>query len=157
VEMVRHHALADPHKIAVTGGSQGGGITLAVASLVTDLWAVMPDVPFLCDFRRATEIVEKEPYTEITRYLSIHRDHVQRVFATLAYFDGAVLVRRANAPALFSVGLMDHICPPSTVYAAYNAYGGPKEIVEYPFNDHEGGQVFHQAEQLRWLAKLNQG
>ena len=58
---------------------------------------------------------------------------------TLSYFDGAVLARSAKAPALFSVGLMDDICPPSTVYAAFNAYGGPKEIREYPFNDHEGG------------------
>jgi len=63
------------------------------------------------------------------------------------------LARRASAPALFSVGLRDQVCPPSTVYAAYNLYGGDKEIVEYRFNDHEGGQVFHQAEQLRWLAR----
>jgi cephalosporin-C deacetylase len=156
VDMVRDHPMARPERIAVTGGSQGGGITLAVASLAGELWAVMPDVPFLCDFPRATEIVERDPYAEIVRYLSIHRDHVARAFATLAYFDGAVLARRATAPALFSVALMDHVCPPSTVYAAYNSYGGPKEIVEYPFNDHEGGQVFHQAEQLRWLAKLAQ-
>ena len=30
---------------------------------------------------------------------------------------------------------MDQTCPPSTVYAAYNAWAGPKEIVEYPFVD----------------------
>ena len=157
VEMIREHPLADPDRVAVTGVSQGGGLTLAVSALVPDLWAVMPDVPFLCDFPRATEIVEKDPYREVVHYLSIHRDHVERVFATLAYFDAAMLARRATAPALFSVALMDLICPPSTVYAAYNSYGGTKEIVEYPFNDHEGGQVFHQAEQLRWLAKLNRG
>ncbi len=46
---------------------------------------------------------------------------------------------------------MDEICPPSTVFAAYNAYGGPKEIREYPFNDHEGGQGFHDVAKLRWL------
>ena len=154
VEMVRDHPIANAEKVAVTGGSQGGGITLAVSSLVPDLWAVMPDVPFLCDFPRATRIVEKDPYAEIVRYLSIHRDHVERAFATLAYFDAAMLARRATAPALFSVALKDQICPPSTVYAAYNRYGGSKEIVAYPFNDHEGGQTFHQAEQLRWLAKL---
>jgi cephalosporin-C deacetylase len=156
VEMVRAHPKADPQRIAVVGGSQGGGMTLAVASLVPDVWAAMPDVPFLCDFPRATEIVERDPYGEIVRYLSVHRDHVQRVFATLSYFDAAVLVRRAKAPAFFSVALMDQTCPPSSVYAAYNRYAGPKEIVEYPFNDHEGGQVFHQAEQLRWLGKLLQ-
>jgi len=157
VEMAKRHPLADPARVAVTGGSQGGGITLAVSSLVPDLWAVMPDVPFLCDFPRATRICEKDPYAEIIRYLSIHRDHVEQAFATLAYFDTATLVRRATAPALFSVALKDQICPPSTVYAAYNSYGGSKEIVEYPFNDHEGGQVFHQAAQLRWLAGRDQG
>jgi cephalosporin-C deacetylase len=65
-----------------------------------------------------------------------------------------VLARRATAPALFSVGLMDPICPPSTVYAAYNAYAGPKEIRVYPFNEHEGGQGHQQADQLRWFARL---
>jgi cephalosporin-C deacetylase len=155
VEVARHHPMADPARVAVTGGSQGGGITLAVASLVPDLWAVMPDVPFLCDFPRATRICEKDPYAEIVRYLSVHRDHIEQSFTTLAYFDAAILVQRATAPALFSVALKDQICPPSTVYAAYNSYAGSKEIVEYPFNDHEGGQVFHQARQLRWLAGLS--
>ena len=59
--------------------------------------------------------------------------------------------RRATAPGLFSVALMDEICPPSTVFAAYNAYGGPKEIAVYPYNDHEGGGPFHEVAQLRWL------
>jgi cephalosporin-C deacetylase len=52
---------------------------------------------------------------------------------------------------LFSVALMDEITPPSTVYAAYNGYGGPKEIVEYAYNDHEGGGEHHQAAKVEWL------
>jgi len=52
------------------------------------------------------------------------------------------------------VALMDQICPPSTVFAAYNRYGGPKEIVEYAFNDHEGGGGFHEQAKLRWLARV---
>jgi cephalosporin-C deacetylase len=152
VDAIRKHPLARTDRVAVVGASQGGGISLAVSGLVPDLWAVMTDVPFLCDFPRATEIIDRDPYGEIVRYLKIHRDHVERVFATLSYFDGATLARSANAPALFSVALMDQVCPPSTVYAAYNSYGGTKEIVEYRFNDHEGGQQFHHAKQLRWLA-----
>jgi cephalosporin-C deacetylase len=144
----------DPSQVSITGGSQGGGITLAVAALRDDLVAVMPDVPFLCDFQRAMSLIDTDPYSEITRYLKVHRDQVDHVFATLAYFDGAVLSRWSSAPALFSVALMDRICPPSTVYAAYNAYAGPKDIRVYPYNDHEGGQTFQLAEQLRWLAAL---
>jgi cephalosporin-C deacetylase-like acetyl esterase len=88
------------------------------------------------------------------------REHVFRASAGFAhlvadtrgsYFDGAMLGRRSSAPALFSVTLMDEICPPSTVFAAYHAYGGPKDIRGYPFNDHEGGEAFQQCEQLTWL------
>jgi cephalosporin-C deacetylase len=97
--------------------------------------------------------MDANPYAEIGRYLKAHRDHVEQVLTTLAYFDMAILGAQATAPALFSVGLMDAICPPSTVYAAFNRYGGPKEIVEYPFNDHEGGEGFHDVVKMRWLAE----
>jgi cephalosporin-C deacetylase len=151
VEAARELEAVDATRVAVTGGSQGGGISLAVASLVPDVAAAMLDVPFLSDFPRAITFAETDPYGEIVRYLKAHRDHVEAALATLAYFDVAILGRRAVAPALFSVALMDRTCPPSTVYAAYNAYGGPREIVEYPFNDHEGGQGFHDIARLRWL------
>lgn len=45
-------------------------------------------------------------------------------------------------PALFSEGLMDPVCPPSTVYSAYNAWSGTKQIREYRDNAHEGGASF---------------
>lgn len=141
----------DPARVAVAGGSQGGGIAVAVASLRDDLRAVLTDVPFLSDFRRASEIAGVAPYTELTKYLSVHPDHIKQVFRTLAYFDIAVLGALASAPALFSVALMDETCPPSTVYAAFNAYGGTKELRVWPYNDHEGGHVFHEAEQLAFL------
>jgi len=151
VEAVRTMDAVDPSRVVATGGSQGGGISLAVAALVPDLAGVMPDVPFLADFPRAITFVDTDPYSEIVRYLKAHRDHVELVHRTLSYFDVANLGRRAAAPALFSVGLMDLICPPSTVFAAYNHYAGSKEIREYPFNDHEGGQGFHDAAKLAWL------
>ena len=153
VEAARTLDSVDPTRVGVTGGSQGGGISLAVAGLVPDLAAVMTDVPFLTDFPRAITFVDSNPYGEIVRYLKVHRDHVDRALATLSYFDAANLARTAKAPALFSVGLMDDICPPSTVYAAYNHYGGAKEMREYPFNDHEGGQGFHEVAKLAWLAE----
>jgi cephalosporin-C deacetylase len=153
VEAVRSHDSVDPDRVAVTGSSQGGGLAIAAAALVPDLVATMPDVPFLTDFPRAIAIADSDPYAEIARYLAVHRDHIDLALRTLAYFDTAILGQRATAPALFSVGLMDEITPPSTVFAAYNHYGGPKEIVEYPFNDHEGGQGFHDTAKLRWLAE----
>jgi cephalosporin-C deacetylase len=153
LDAVREHPRVDPDRVAVTGSSQGGGITIAAAALADGVAAAMPDVPFLCHFQRATEITDEEPYFELAAYLKVHRDHLEQVFRTLSYVDGAVLGRLASAPALFSAGLMDRVCPPSTVFAAFHAYGGlDKQIEVYPYNEHEGGQAYHQQVQLDWLA-----
>jgi len=140
VEAARAHPLVDPARVAVNGGSQGGGLALAAAGLVPDLLLTLTDVPFMCQWRRATQITDSDPYHEIVRYCKVHRDQVERVFRTLSYFDGLNFAARAKSPALFSVGLMDMVCPPSTVFAAFNHYAGPKEIEVYPFNGHENGE-----------------
>ncbi|NUT04343.1 MAG: prolyl oligopeptidase family serine peptidase [Hamadaea sp.] len=152
VETVRAHSRVDADRVVVTGDSQGGGITIAVAGLVDGLVAAMPNVPFLCHYRRATEITDSAPYSEIVTYLKAHRHDVDQVFSTLSYFDGVNFATRATAPALFSVALMDAVCPPSTVYAAYNHYAAEKEIVVWPYNGHEGGQTLQRVEMLRFAA-----
>jgi cephalosporin-C deacetylase len=152
VEAARSHPLVDAARTAVTGISQGGALTIAVSGLVPDLVAVAPDVPFLCDFPRATTLTDRDPYREIGRYLRAHRGRTEQVMRTLAYFDGVHFATRGRAPALFSTALEDEICPPSTVFAAFNAYAHDDKSIEvYDFNDHEGGGPFHEAAQLRWL------
>jgi cephalosporin-C deacetylase len=153
VDAMRGFEAVDPKRVAVCGGSQGGGTALAVAGLVPDLVAAMPDVPFLCDFERAVAIAPSPPFTEIAGYLSVHRHEVDRVFDTLSYFDGVNFARRARCPAIFSVAIMDTIVPPSTVFAAFNHYGGEAVIVEYPFNNHEGGAAYQWIRQVAWLAE----
>jgi cephalosporin-C deacetylase len=154
IEAARRHPAVDGARLAVNGGSQGGGIALAAAGLVGDLSAALVDVPFLCHFRRATTITDTDPYGEIARFCKTHRDRVEEVFNTLDYFDGVNFAVRAQAPALFSVGLMDDVCPPSTVFAAYNHYAGPKGMRVWPFNRHEGGESFQTAEKLNFLASI---
>jgi cephalosporin-C deacetylase len=154
VEAARSHPDIDGARIAVTGGSQGGGISIAVAGLVPDLVAAMPDVPFLCHYRRATEISDSYPYKEIAEYCHVHRDKVDAVFNTLSYFDGVNFSARAKAKTLFSVALMDQVCPPSTVYAAYNNWDAEKDIKVYTYNGHEGGQSYQRVEQLKFLREV---
>lgn len=152
VEAVRTIEQVDTSRVSIMGASQGGGITLAVAGLVPDLYAVMPDVPFLCNYERATSITDCDPYHEIVRYLAVHRYSSELVLDTLSYFDGVNFAKRANAPTLFSVALMDAICPPSTVYSAFNEYScADRSIKHYDYNGHEGGQFLHNLVQLEWL------
>ncbi len=154
VETALAHPAVDSTRIAITGVSQGGGITLAVSGLVPEVKVAMPDVPFLCHYRRATEISDANPYQEIAKYLTVQRDKEEAVFTTLAYFDGVNFAARAKAQALFSVGLMDEICPPSTVFAAYNHYTGPKDIRMWRYNHHEGGGNYQIQEKIKFLRKI---
>ena len=154
VEAVRTHPGIDAERVLVAGGSQGGGIALAVAGLVPDLAGVIADVPFLQHIRRATEITDEFPYKEVADFCKTHRDKVETVFRTLSYFDGLNFAARAVAPALYSVALMDEVCPPETVYASYNHYLGPKEISVYPYNGHEGGGSHHVPVALDFAASV---
>jgi cephalosporin-C deacetylase len=158
VDAARAHPAVDADRVVVAGMSQGGGLSLVAASLAEGVRGVLSDVPFLCHFRRASEITDARPYLEIAQYCAAHRDRIDDVFATLAYFDAAVLVTRATAPALFSVALMDVTCPPSTVFAAFNAYRADEKFISvYAYNGHEGGGAFQRAEQIRFVHNLMRG
>ncbi|GAA2136280.1 acetylxylan esterase [Arthrobacter humicola] len=181
IEAVQNHPEVDASKVLLAGLSQGGGLAIAAAGLAAGrldgVLCTMADVPFLQDFPRAVDIAPRGPYPEVAGFLARHRDRYEPALAVLNYFDGVHLGRRATAPALFSAALMDDVCPPSTVFAAYNAYGtgapaGPgarlgeaagaaaaravpaKAIEVYRFNNHEGGQEHHWVSQLRYVAEL---
>ncbi|MGE0478894.1 MAG: acetylxylan esterase [Phycisphaerae bacterium] len=172
------HPRVDAARIAVTGASQGGGIALAVAGLLgatpiasdgsaTPALAgpgsardaqpapklLVADVPFLCHYARAVQLVDTAPYVEITRYLRAHRQRGADVWRTLAYFDGVCFATRVAARTLFSVALMDATCPPSTVFAAFNEIRAEKELRVYDYNEHEGGGPFQALELLRFAAR----
>jgi cephalosporin-C deacetylase len=142
--------------VLVTGASQGGGLTLAAAHLAGGVLAAAPDVPFLSHIRRGSEITDETPYAELAEYCRVRPREVDQVFRTLSYLDVVNHAKRVSAPGLFSVGLFDQTTPPSTVFAAYHAYAGPKEIRVYPFNGHEGGQVTHLHEKLTFAETVGQ-
>ena len=49
---------------------------------------------------------------------------------------------------------MDDICPPRTVYAAYNHYAGEKQIKVWEYNNHEGGETEQLLEKRAFLKSL---
>jgi cephalosporin-C deacetylase len=153
IDAIGTHPDVDASKIVAAGGSQGGGIAMAVSGLSPRVSGLLTDVPFLCHFERSTLVAGEGPYLEIAGYLKSHRDEVDRVRKTLSYFDAAILARRATAPAMMSIALMDRASPPSSCFAAYNAYRGAKELRIYEFNGHEGGGEFQQLENLKWLER----
>jgi cephalosporin-C deacetylase len=137
--------------VAVTGTSQGGGLALATAGLLGDAVAVChADVPFLCDIQRGITTAPDMPYAEVAEFLAQQVDYEPVALDTLRYVDCALLARRITARCLLSVGLMDTICPPSTVFAAYNEITAPKDIAVFSFGVH-AVPPSHLERQLRHL------
>ena len=131
----------DPGRVGATGGSQGGGLTLACAALEPRIARAAPVYPFLCDYRRVWEMdLAKDAYQEITEYFR-HFDPLhereEQVFTALGYIDAAQLAPRIRGEVLMATGLMDNICPPSTQFAAYNRITSAKSMLIYPDFGHE--------------------
>jgi cephalosporin-C deacetylase len=141
----------DGSRIAVSGASQGGALALASAALLGErVTACHADVPFLCDIQRAVTLSPSMPYAEVAEFLAQQVGLESAAMETLSYVDCALLARRITARCMVSVGLMDQICPPSTVFAAYNAITAVKEIAVFQFGVHAVPPA-HVENQLRHL------
>lgn len=140
----------DANRLAVTGGSQGGALTMAVAALDDRPFLAMPDVPSNSNLELRV-IGEYGSFGAVADYLRWYPEEIGQVFRTLSYFDTMNLADRIHCPVLASVGGKDDTCPPKCYYATYNRITAPKEIVVYPFNYHEGGGSAHVTRKMRFL------
>ena len=132
----------DPQRVGATGGSQGGGLTLACAALEPGIKRAAPVFPFLCDYRRTWEMdLFKDAYDELKTYFKQfdpRHEREEAIFTKLGYIDCQHLAKRIRAETLLTVGLMDTVCPPSTQFAAYNKITAKKNLLLYPDFGHEG-------------------
>ena len=131
----------DPERVCATGMSQGGGLTLACASLEPRIRRLAPQCPFLCDYQRVWEMdLAVNAYAELKNYFRLFDPRHLReeeVFTTLGYIDCQHLAERIKGDTLMAIGLMDDICPPSSQFAAYNKIIANKKYQLYPDFAHE--------------------
>jgi cephalosporin-C deacetylase len=138
LEVLARRSEVDADRLAVTGASQGGGLTLAVAALTERALALaMPDIPFLCDFRRGIEITSSGPYPEIVSFLRAFPALRDRVIRTLSYCDCMNLAAWIRCRTIVCNCLCDDVCPPSTIFAAYHHMQCEKSMEVYPYHKHE--------------------
>ncbi len=132
----------DAQRVAATGGSQGGGLTVACAALEPRICRAAPVFPFLSDYKRVWEMDQAEhAYAELKehfRHFDPNHQNESAIFEQLGYIDIQHLAPRIRAEIFWSIGLMDTICPPSTQFAAYNKITAPKSMLVYPDFGHEG-------------------
>lgn len=133
----------DPDRLAATGASQGGALSLACAALAPEIRAVWTVYPFLCDYRRVWDMNTGEhAYSELQMWLKRRDPRHERIddfFERLGYIDVQFLAERVRAHTVMVTGLDDAVCPPSSQFAAYNRLtaAASRRMELYPDFGHE--------------------
>ena len=124
----------DAKRIAVIGGSQGGGFSFATAALDDRIALCAPDIPFMADFIR---YFQTSDWPEMDQWITAEEKRTwPRTLRTLSYFDTMNLAPMIRCPVFMGVGLQDGVCPPATNFTLYNQVPGEKEYRVYPFAGH---------------------
>jgi cephalosporin-C deacetylase len=145
----------DQDRIGVTGSSQGGGLSIAVAAWRDEVKAACPGAPYLCGMRDAINLTHTYPYEEINDYLRTYPDREESVLRTLDLYDGINFAPRVSCPTLMNIGLVDPVCPPETGYAVFGALGAEiKDLHAYPGQGHSAGGVQHAPHVHAWMRRF---
>jgi cephalosporin-C deacetylase-like acetyl esterase len=121
------HPKWDGKHLVVSGGSQGGALSIVTAGLDSRVTALAPYYPALAD---------------VTGYLHgraggwphMFRDEkdghrTPAKIRTASYYDVVNFARRVKAPGLYTWGWNDETCPPTSMHSVYNVVTAPKKLL----------------------------
>ncbi len=128
-DYVAGHPDWDGANLIAEGHSQGGGQAIALAGLHGQVSALVASHPTHCDHAG----IVADRVAGWPKIVEVHDgvpdpDQLQAA----RYIDAVNFAARVRCPSLFCVGFMDDLCPPTGVYAAYNAVKGPKTMLNEP-------------------------
>ncbi|MED5585062.1 MAG: alpha/beta fold hydrolase [Verrucomicrobiota bacterium] len=124
-------------KIAVIGGSQGGGLSLATAAMDKRVSLCAPAIPFLTNWEKYFRTTS---WPEMNNWVAAKEHRTwQTTLETLSYFDTMNMAPWIDCPVFMGIALQDSICPPPTKFAVYNRIKAIKEYHVYPKANHSLG------------------
>ncbi len=124
----------DGQNLAVTGGSQGGALSIVTAGLDKRVKYLGSIFPAMCDMVGYTKkraggwphIFDKENSSNLT----------EAKIKTSAYYDVVNFAKNVSQTGIYTWGFNDETCPPTSMYPAYNVIKAPKELVLFQETGH---------------------
>ena len=124
----------DPNRIAIWGGSQGGGLSFSTAALDNRVALCIADIPYMCEYEKYFEITY---WQEVSTWFKSHPGSTWKtILNTLSYYDTKNFADKIECPVWMGIGLQDDVCPPSTSFVTYNYVQSEKEYTVYKNSQH---------------------
>jgi len=112
----------DGKNLAVTGGSQGGALSIVTASLDARVRYLAAYYPALCDL---TGYLEGRAGGWPHLFLDPFTNKKEKI-ETSKYYDVVNFARFIKVPGFYSWGFNDDVCSPTSVFSAYNVIEATK-------------------------------
>ena len=120
LEYIKSQPEWDGKHLIVVGGSQGGAQVIAACALDQDITFARAGVPAMCDHSGCLGN-RRSGWPALYKATKDGKPENQDIANAAAYFDGAYFAKRIKCPIYINTGFMDTVCPPSSVFAAYNS------------------------------------
>ncbi|MFN5914301.1 MAG: acetylxylan esterase, partial [Chitinophagaceae bacterium] len=150
----------DGSTLAVTGGSQGGALSIVTASLDKRVKYLMAYYPAMCDLvGYLNGRAGGWPHTFSSDHpMSLPwKELAQNSTTSLSYYDVVNFAKSVFIEGLYSWGFNDETCPPTSIYAAYNSIPGLKQTLIYHDTGHWAYPEQRQKAQQWLLSKIKSG
>jgi cephalosporin-C deacetylase-like acetyl esterase len=136
-------------RIAVTGGSMGGYLSITTAALDKRITLCGPQNPFFSDIYNMDNGAVQWPLDHMREYAKIRPDLTfEKALDNLQYFDTKNFAGSINCPVIMGIGLLDPFVPPNNSYAVYNNIKSKKKLFVFKDLGHEVGDKYYRYETL---------
>ncbi|MDQ8187718.1 acetylxylan esterase [Pelagicoccus sp. SDUM812002] len=124
LDILTTHPNWDGETLIVYGGSQGGFLSIVTSALDKRVTGLVANYPAYCDVT-GTLHDRAGGWPKMFRY---DRYRQENMIATTAYYDGVNFAKRLTVPGSYAFGYNDTVCPPTSMYSAYNVITAPKDL-----------------------------
>ncbi len=135
VDFLAYLPQTDTSSIGITGGSQGGALSIITAALDNRIKYLAAFYPALSDM---TGYLENRaggwPHLFAGNNLTLN--NTKEKLQTVPYYDVVNFARLLKIPGYYSWGFNDETCPPTSMYSVYNVITAPRELMVVPETGH---------------------
>lgn len=150
IEFLMTQPECDGKNVAVTGGSQGGGLAIVTAALHKKVTCVASFYPAFCDH---TGFLNGRTGGWPKMFHPKNKDktyYTNENINNTAYYDVVNFAKKITIPGFYSFGYNDHTCPPTSVFSAINSISAPKDVLITPITGHWRFEISNQ-KSIDWL------